>query len=584
MDSKRKNRTNYILYSFKFLFILSFVYFLWWGDYILLFQEDQSLFVLSYESVKEYFIRSGGPLELINNFLTQFYIYPVAGSLIISISLILTGIVFLKITRKLGYEGPFTLFLVLIPPVLLLLMQTHYYHKLEYTLGILALLLYFLLVLYKNHLTVLIFFPLFYYLTGFYAWIFLLMTIVYFIIFGKGQSLFYTFGLMVVMTGISFLIFYFYLLPQPAGKFFMDSLPLVKDPGHYNIFYLLTGYIILYSFVVKISGSARVKNKLSGILQVVSLLFIFGLTFIFLAKLHNPRARHVFQIQKYVYENRWDDAIELQEKVYSKNQIGQYFYNIALAEDGKLCDRLFFGGQDFGVNAILLPMSREHLERGGYFYYTVGLINEAHRWAYETMVVYGHRPQNIKMLVKTNLINGNYRMAEKYLNILERSITYKGWAQEYKKMLYDSEKVKAHAELGPKLKLLPQGDFFIKIGMPQENINLLLDSNPGKPIFEYKMCEYMLMKNVEAVVNNIDKFNTLGYDKIPRHIEEVLLVYYNTTGKFPEMYGFEISDETKARFNQYVDYMRQGRANMKATQKKLNEKFGNTFWYYLNFK
>lgn len=94
----------------------------------------------------------------------------------------------------------------------------------------------------------------------------------------------------------------------------------------------------------------------------------------------------------------------------------------------------------------------------------------------------------------------------------------------------------------------------------------------------------MLMKNVEAVINNIDKFNMLGYKKLPGHIEEVILVYSNITGKLPELYGFEISNENKERFAQYVDNMRKGRTNMKAAQKTLHEKFGNTFWYYLHFK
>jgi hypothetical protein len=410
------------------------------------------------------------------------------------------------------------------------------------------------------------------------------MFILYKVAFGNRKSLFYAPGLLIVMAAVSFLVYYMFLMPQPVGDFFVDSLPLVKDPRHYIIFYILTGYILLLPLIVKISEFIVLRNKLAVIFSSASVIILFVITIFSLVKLYNPRARHVFQIQKYVFENRFDEAVKLQETVYSKNQIGQYFCNVALSEKGLLCDRLFFGGQDFGVNTILLPMSREHLERGGYFYYAVGLINEAHRWAYETMVVYGHRPQNIKMLIKTNLINGNYRMAEKYLNILERSVTYKNWAEDYKKLLYYPDKVRSHPELGPKLKLLPEGDFFIKIGMPQENINLLLDSNPGKPVFEYKMCEFMLMKNVEAVVNNIDKFKVLGYEKIPVHIEEAVLVYYNMTGKLPELHGFEISNETKERFAQYVDHMRQGRTNMKAAQKILHEKFGNTFWYYLHFK
>lgn len=589
MDQKRKNYiykyTPWLLIS---LFLISFGYFFWYGDYILIFQEDQSLFLLSHEFIKEYFISYGGPLLFLNDFLTQFYIYPVAGSLIISSSLVLTGVVFYKINKQTGCRTPFVLFSGLIPPVLLLLMQTHYYHKLEYTLGILFLLVYFLLaVRYENlkfQLTLILFFPLFHYLTGFYAWIFFATFIFHKIVSGNRKLFLLTTGLLIVMAAISFFIYYLFLLPLPVEKFFINSLPLIKDSKHYIFFYILTGFIIVFPLIKKISESVIFKNRVATILSFVVVIILFAFTFFSLTKLYNSKARHVFKIQKYVFENQYDEAIELQETVYSKNQIGQYFYNVALSEKGLLCDRLFFGGQDFGVNTILLPMSREHLERGGYFYYATGLINEAHRWAYETMVVYGHRPQNIKMLIKTNLINGNYRMAEKYLNILERSVTYKRWAKEYKQFLYSPEKIKSHSELGPKLDLLPQTDFFIKIGMPQENINLLFSSNPCKPIFEYKMCEFMLMKDVEAVVNNIEKFIMLGYKNIPRHIEEAILVYYSMTEKFPELYGFEISKETTERFEQYLSSLSQGRTNMKAAQRILYEKFGNTYWYYLQFK
>ncbi len=49
-------------------------------------------------------------------------------------------------------------------------------------------------------------------------------------------------------------------------------------------------------------------------------------------------------------------------------------------------------------------MAGEILNRGGYFYYTIGMINEAHRWAFENMVMKGLSPEGLKMLIKTEII------------------------------------------------------------------------------------------------------------------------------------------------------------------------------------
>jgi hypothetical protein len=34
-------------------------------------------------------------------------------------------------------------------------------------------------------------------------------------------------------------------------------------------------------------------------------------------------------------------------------------------------------------------------------------MNEAHRWAYEDMVTFGVRPENLKVLARTSLISGD---------------------------------------------------------------------------------------------------------------------------------------------------------------------------------
>jgi hypothetical protein len=95
-------------------------------------------------------------------------------------------------------------------------------------------------------------------------------------------------------------------------------------------------------------------------------------------------------------------------------------------------------------------MVGEILKRGGYFYYSVGMINEAHRWAFENMVMKGHTPGDLEMLIKTELINGNYAMASKYISQFGNTMFYRKDAREFRKFLFNDAAVEADPELGVK--------------------------------------------------------------------------------------------------------------------------------------
>ena len=70
----------------------------------------------------------------------------------------------------------------------------------------------------------------------------------------------------------------------------------------------------------------------------------------------------------------------------------------------------------------------------------------------------------------SDIINGNYQMAEKYIDILKKTINYNDWAKEYEKLTDNPRLIQSHSELGEKIKILPKDDFFIQIDNPQNNI------------------------------------------------------------------------------------------------------------------
>jgi hypothetical protein len=576
----------YFIASF---FLLAFVYFFWFGSHILFFQEQQYLFLYRSSYINEFFLKPGGLLDLSGKFLTQFYISKFAGSAILAAVLTLPAIILLYISKRLLTGSALSNLLLLIPSCFLLMMQTHYYHQMMYDLGFLLVLVYFLVSILSENKTyryfTLALFPLFYYLDGAYALIFIGIYIIYCLFYIKKPEKYYFPLILLAVAGISVILFNRLFLLQSVKQLFLYPLPFINDVIHQKFFYILTGYIILYPALCKLAASVKLKRLNKRVITLIPGALFLCLTIVLLITGYNSQTSRVINLEKLVFQGKWNDAIQYHEKYPSENMIGQYFYNIALSESGQLCDRLFHGKQDFGTGSLFLPWSSEHINWGAYSFYAIGLINEAQRWAYEEMVVYGPRPQNMKLLVKSSLINGKNRLAEKYTGVLKNTLFYNSWAKEYEKKIGDTSAIRSHPELGKKIKIMPQTDFFVFLDSPEQNLPVLVDETPAnREAFEYLMSWLLLSKEVETLVNNIRLMKKIGYTRIPKHIEEAIMIYYNSQGVFPDLGGLSVSNETVLRFEQYFGAYMKARQNPGTMKEIMQKQFGNTFWYYFHFK
>jgi hypothetical protein len=198
-------------------------------------------------------------------------------------------------------------------------------------------------------------------------------------------------------------------------------------------------------------------------------------------------------------------------------------------------------------------------------------------------VQHGYRPENIKMLIKTELINGNYKIAERYINVLKNTFHYRKWAEFYEKMLYKPALVLSDPELGEKIRLLPGKDFFV-IGDDLTNLELFLQVSPSnKRVFETKMARLLLEKDLIEIVTEVRKMKDIGYTYLPRHIEEAVIAYKYFTKQVPDLGGLSIKPETETRFNQYISMFNYYGGKKSILEKMMKKSERNTFWYFLQF-
>jgi len=585
-----KNIQNFDAYIVLGILLASIsAYFYLAGNYILVFQETRSLFLFSGEYLHKFLLKPGGLLEYTAKFLTQFYAGSVSGPLVISVILTVPAVIIYFLNKRLIPGITYSLVFLLIPSFLMLLMQANYYHMMEYNLGFLMVLIYYLFMISSerkyHRIIILLLFPLFYYLTGAYAMIFIALYIIHNLIHQKGKQKFIYSGILLVTGLLSFIIGWKILFLQTVEQLTLYPFPAFANPSYKVFFFILTGYIIFYPLIPLVTGKlkqSRLNKKLYSYI-IIAVVYVF--TTIFLFNIYNPQTARVIELERLVFAEKWNEAIEFHEKKPSRNLIGQYFYNIALSETDQLCERLFYGSQDFAAGSLVLPWGDDHLDRGAYFYYSIGLINEVHRWAYEEMVVYGNRPQNIKLLARTSLINGDYEMAKKYLNILKKTIYYRGWAERYEALTDNQDLIKTDSELVAKKALLPKTSFFIQFNEPQNNIPLILEGQTdNRKAIDYYMAGLLLTKKVEIIINNVRSLKASGYDHIPLHIEEAVMIYYNSTKQMPDLGGLIINPKTEDRFNQYFSAYVNERKNPSTLKENMQKQFGNTFWYYFHFK
>ncbi len=569
------------------VFITTGLYLYIFDSHIFFFQENYTLFVFSEEYFHQFIVKPGGLVEYAGNFLAQGYFNNVYGATILALLFTLLAIIFLKINKKLFAEETVSLFFAALASALLFIMQMNFNWLMFNNIGLILVALFFLFSISSDRrnrrIIVLGLFPLFFYLTGAYSWIYLGMIVFYSLL----SKEFIFPGSLFTTAAISVMAFKTFLSLQPYSGLLIYPLPIKESFTTPYYLYILYGFFIFYTILIKGFALIRIKEEYLKTLQTYGILAIFSLMVFIQSRLYDRKTIDFFKIEKAFVNQDWNGVIKLQEAIQSSNLVAQYYYNIALSEKNILCDRLFFSRQDFDTETIMIPwdsgININKIFRGVYFFYTIGLINEAHRWAFESMVVQGYRPENIRLLIKTELINGHYAIAGKYINILKNTLHYRSLAKKYETMLYHPERVESDPEFGAKLRLQPKTDFPVRIKSPQGNILLLLQSNnENRAAFEYKLAWFMLEKNIKGLTEEIQNLKKMGYTRIPRHIEEAALFSSANMGSVPDLGGLTISAESSQRFSEYESLLMSMQINKSRKNTVIPAKFLTTYWYYLD--
>jgi len=601
MEKNRIEENKWIYNTEKISVVLTgiiiFVFFTFFYNHHLHFAEQTQLFLLTRDFFLEKIGLPGGFNGYIGGFLTQCFYLPYIGALIITLLLIAIQQVTKRILLSINdnqYLFPLTFFPMLLAGIMLL----DELYPLSAVTGILSALLFgwlYTKLKKRNHrfTTGLVIIPVAYLLLGGVIFALLLIMLVYELITSlkaqkrtlpegrKNFKILHYLSYLILAVCVPLLVQRFFIL-QPVKLAFMSeffyNIP-DKIPSLLLIIFIIPSILIFLYYIIP-------SHHLRNIYTLVALMIIVlavGYTG-FRLKV-NFDAEETMTYDYLARNQQWDKIISHAERSYPKNYLSLAMFNLALAKTGQLGDKLFRYDQH-GVDGLFLGFAHEYITplMGNEIFYHLGLINASQQYVFESMEVMpksGRSVRSVKRLAETNLINGQYRVAEKYLKLLERTLFYRKWARDTKKYLNNEDLINQHPDYGEKRKLLVSKDFFFHAEDIENILYLILRDNPrNKLAFEYLMAIYLLNKDLQKFIDCLPMMEDLNYSEIPVSYQEAIMYYISMINSDPLTGSrLKISDSVKSRMQSYADiYTKNPDA-----RDLLRQYFGGTYWYYLHY-
>lgn len=585
-----------ILLSFSFIYIYVQL------DPKLIYQSQEPVFFFDLHFMFGFLVRPGGINELFSDFLSQLYYNSFTGALLLIVLFGLIAWMTKRFVMALGAHRP-PVYMHWIPVAFLLALHSDYTYPLVFTLGLLWILLALNLYLWlspsNNVLRFLGFsflHTLLYYIAANQAFIFAITIILYEFLYKRKILLPI---LCVIFSGILPYIAalsVFILSIQQAFRFQLFYFDIYAVTWLSWILYAFFPFLLIFQWIEKKYTDIRLKKKITPfenifyptnaikVLQGVAVLVLFVLLSF---NSYDKSKKAFLQIDYYCHVGDWEKVLDMVKGGRSGRSLVESQAYRALYHLGRLSDELFRYTRHFGGDGLFMHTStlvlfpRQHSD----IFFDLGILNESEHWAYEAIAMNGETAWNIQRLAVINILEGNNDVATRYLDKLKKTVWHRTWAQEYQKVLADTTSPYSLPPFQYLKNAVPETDFLVSTYEPKLCLQEMLNTPGNRMAFEYFMANCLLEGNISQFIQQVHRLNDFGYQRIPRHFEEAILIYIQLTGnKNVGLRGLNISDDTIREFIAFNQTLDKFDKKADRAYRQLEEKYWDTYWFYALYR
>jgi hypothetical protein len=582
-------------------FIAFFLYLLLVVNPLLIYQAQQPVFFFDTNFFGEFLGYPGGFLEYIASLLSQFFYYPFWGALVVTIIAWLISVI-TKDLIKSASKIKQVQFLHFIPATLLLILHLNYNFQLLYSLGLLSVLSFYSIFIHfapgKSHWRIIyyiIFSIVGYYISGGIFLLTALLCAIYEILYNKK----YIAGIVyLLISAVLPFIAVQYLFIYTLKDAFLHSIAFDNISRLSSVPYILYAFFPFILIVAILSTRVipeKIKNRIfkpqvmNSILGfIIQAVIIFGASYFLLNTSFDEYRRNFLSVDYYAQMNDWKNLLKTVTPQMMNDKLIAFHYNRALYHSGKMSDFMFAYPQPSEVEGLVLsdelgfvyPLQRCDL------FFELGHLNEAQHWVCESLAHRGYTPWNLQRLALISILKDNNQVANKCLNLLDKTMFFRKWSEKYRNYLKDKSLID-HDPYLKNIKLnMPKTDFIDNADIPDADLESLLTANKtNKMAYEYLMAYYLLSRKLTKFINNVERLNDFDYKRVPYHYEEAILAYMIGKGKETlTLPKFHPNPKIMGNFRNLLNILKNYRGDKNAAYNTVITKFGNTYWPYLLYK
>lgn len=515
---------QYINQIFSLVFGLAvFVFFAFFYQYHLYFQEQYQLFMFTGGYFTDSLYHVGGFAGYIGTFLTQFYYYPTLGALIIAALLVILQELMLYLSTMLKRQSYWTL-LTFIPSImywrLLCDENTMLAGVAALIMALLAASLYTLIESNWKRAFFMVFgsIILYYLAGGAYIVFIVLAIIIEYLFFENLQSV-------SAIIGTFFGLLIACILPFITSYYAQETLSrLYWGTNYYRyplaspaMFQYIWLVVVLIPFLFAIIPEIKKRVIVFILAQFIGIVVLILLT---LEQGFNSKKETMMCYDYLVRTKQWNKIVDIANKKSPNDTMSIADLNLALCQTGQLGDKMYYYKQK-GVEGLLPSFKNSFVTplAASEIYYNLGLINEAQRFASKAMLAVPDNERSariLKRLAETNLINGDYIIAYKYLRILQKTLFYSHFADHLIAMLWNEDTINNDPEYGWLRKCRHARDFLFD---EKQKDKMLLATfvhfRQNRMAFEYLMAYYLLDRNLKDFMHYLPMGASIGYARTP---------------------------------------------------------------------
>jgi hypothetical protein len=553
--------------------------------------------------LKEYLTYPGGIITGLSAFLSQYFYYSWAGTLIITTVVGLVSFCYDRIIVDAG-GGPARL-LCIVPAFLLMILYSLPNHPL--ILALLCCISFLFYMIYQmvptrlelwRPIILLILFVFIYYLAAGASLLFILLIVIK--TFLRERRVFIGVCAIVIATIFPYLIGSYILGLAKANAYFglMGDIKqvIIFQIAMFGIVTIIPAATALWQIVRRKwipEGKARsFRTYVFLSLPWAVFLIVVGVFFWQMVRIEIVKriveTRHIYKIAYLSDNEKWTQVLaQVDRAPESDNLYILPHINKALYYTGQLPDKMFSYPQRAGI-AVLFPPMRAG-EAKDYIHavdlvYRLGCVNMAEHFSYEVWEGTGPMPQILQKLVEINIIKGSIKTAKIFLRALCKDLIF---GRNARKRLQELEENPLSAE-SERVRLvrsqIPQKDIAARDVELDRILQSLLEHNKkNRMAFEYLMALYLSTKDLESFVKYMPRFRDFGYTRMPRHYAEALLIHSSVNQKSIDFRRFRINPEMVQKCIDFMKTYAMLMSDRAVAWKALAPEFGNSYFFYFMF-